>query len=522
VPQQADLFCSHLYYCPGSAASCAGNNGNVLTHYILPLNATVQYTYDTVNRIASATEGSTWFQDYSYDAQGNRAVLAAAGAYIPNSNFTPQVPSLNSPLPYANNQWSGAGYDTAGNLNTVNGYTYTYDAENRQTQVVAPLGATSTYNYDGGGRRVQRVAASVTTTYVYDAQGLLQAEYGTGELSPSCQTCYLTADHLGSTRVVTSSSGAVVSRHDYVPFGEELFTSNRTPALGYATDTVAQKFTAKERDAETGLDWFNVRYFSAAQGRFTSPDQPFIDQDPSNPQSWNLYNYGRNNPLRYSDPTGRKCVQTSNGQADDGTGGGCEAAGVDAQGNITPQTVNAVDITQRGTDLFVNGRIAYEGGIEHDYAADFGLLGLLRGAFGGLLGGAAAESAGPALFDLAPIARGNAIEQALGANLPRTFPTFDKFINGVATSIKSIDLRAVTYQNPANLERVLTNYVDKVADFTSGAVGRTAIEGSQISGRVLEVAVPQGATSAAQQAVLSRVTAAAAQRGVQVITVPIR
>ena len=60
------------------------------------------------------------------------------------------------------------------------------------------------------------------------------------------------------------------------------------------------------------------------------------------------------------------------------------------------------------------------------------------------------------------------------------------------------------------------------SDFTSGAVGRTAIEGSQISGRALEVAVPQGATSAAQQAVLSRITAAAAQRGVQVIVVPTR
>jgi RHS repeat-associated protein len=63
--------------------------------------------------------------------------------------------------------------------------------------------------------------------------------------------------------------------------------------------------TGKERDAETGLDYFGVRYFSGAQGRFTSPAAPFADQQPGDPQSWNLYSYVRNNPLRYTDPTGR-------------------------------------------------------------------------------------------------------------------------------------------------------------------------------------------------------------------------
>jgi RHS repeat-associated protein len=53
-----------------------------------------------------------------------------------------------------------------------------------------------------------------------------------------------------------------------------------------------------------GLDYFGARYFSAAQGRFTSPDEVFADQNPGNPQSWNLYAYGRNNPLRFTDPTG--------------------------------------------------------------------------------------------------------------------------------------------------------------------------------------------------------------------------
>jgi len=67
-------------------------------------------------------------------------------------------------------------------------------------------------------------------------------------------------------------------------------------------------FTGKERDAETGLDYFGARYFSGAQGRFTSPDKPFADQRAQDPQSWNLYSYVRNNPLRYVDETGQGAV----------------------------------------------------------------------------------------------------------------------------------------------------------------------------------------------------------------------
>jgi RHS repeat-associated protein len=81
--------------------------------------------------------------------------------------------------------------------------------------------------------------------------------------------------------------------------------------MGYgAADSVRQKFTRKERDTETGLDYFGARYYSSTQGRFTSPDFPFMDQWESNPQSWNLYSYVRNNPLKLVDPTGNAAEVT--------------------------------------------------------------------------------------------------------------------------------------------------------------------------------------------------------------------
>lgn len=66
------------------------------------------------------------------------------------------------------------------------------------------------------------------------------------------------------------------------------------------------RFSGKERDAESGLDYFGARYFSSPQGRFTSPDPLYFQAEMlSDPQRFNLYAYTRNNPLKFVDPTGR-------------------------------------------------------------------------------------------------------------------------------------------------------------------------------------------------------------------------
>jgi RHS repeat-associated protein len=108
---------------------------------------------------------------------------------------------------------------------------------------------------------------------------------------------YYHADAVGNVRAVTDGAGAVIERHDYLPFGEEW-----NPTAG----TQPRRFAGKERDRETGLDYFGGRYYGARLGRFTTSDPAYtIADNLGDPQRWNRYAYGRNNPLRYVDPDGR-------------------------------------------------------------------------------------------------------------------------------------------------------------------------------------------------------------------------
>jgi RHS repeat-associated protein len=157
----------------------------------------------------------------------------------------------------------------------------------------------------------QIAGAGTTTVYVYDAFGQLAAEYSNaGTTTPPCTTCYLSYDHLGSIRMVTDQNGNVISRHDYLPFGEEIpgGVAGRNSQFGPANDNIAQKFTGQTRDSETGLDYFNARYFGPALGQFTSPDPMNAGADRSDPQTWNGYSYVRNNPLALVDPSGMDTI----------------------------------------------------------------------------------------------------------------------------------------------------------------------------------------------------------------------
>jgi RHS repeat-associated protein len=177
------------------------------------------------------------------------------------------------------------------------------------------------YTYDGEGRRVQKSSGKL---YWYgagaeplaesDLSGNISEEYiffggkrVARRVVSSGTVFYYLGDHLGTSRVIVQASQTTACYEaDYLPYGKERVI----------TDTCPQnyKFTGKERDAESGLDYFGARYYAWSLGRFLTPDEPFIDQHLGEPQSWNLYAYVRNNPLIYVDPTGQGLMTAHGGQ----------------------------------------------------------------------------------------------------------------------------------------------------------------------------------------------------------------
>jgi RHS repeat-associated protein len=382
---------SNGYGCWGASCNAPDNNGNLKKQEVYSPpdeqgNSAMrwqQYAYDSLNRLSWVREisGSAeiWRQTFAYDRYGNRTidqdVTRTYGAGINKKDFTANVDNKNR-LGVPAGQSGTMTYDAAGNLSndTYTGTgSRTYDAENRMISATGDDGV-STYSYDGDGHRVRRyVGGEETETWqIYGLTGELLAEYNGVDNDPSslrkeygyrngqmlitvepplrgmwCDHCvgggasqghdavilWLVTDQLGTPRMIFDQTGslATTKRHDYLPFGEELFagTGGRTTTMGYtppgnsAADGVRQQFTDKERDTETGLDYFGARYYASVQGRFTGADpydinferQESADQEEADalftkyigqPQHWNRYAYALNNPLRNVDPDGRK------------------------------------------------------------------------------------------------------------------------------------------------------------------------------------------------------------------------
>ncbi len=198
------------------------------------------------------------------------------------------------------------------------GRQFVFNGDNKQKEVKDANNYTvGTYFYDGDGNRVKKVSVSDTTVFVYDASRKLVAEYST-QVASSPTISYLTNDTLGSPRVISDNSGAVISRRDFMPFGEELYagTANRTTAAKYSTvgmDNVRKRFTGYEKDTETGLDFAEARYYDNRYGRFTAVDPLLASGKSANPQTFNRYVYVSNNPINFTDPSGMDWGWTSGG-----------------------------------------------------------------------------------------------------------------------------------------------------------------------------------------------------------------
>jgi RHS repeat-associated protein len=114
--------------------------------------------------------------------------------------------------------------------------------------------------------------------------------------------------------MVTDPVFASITRHDYLPFGDEIpgGVAGRNGQFGPYTNNVDEKFTGQVRDTETLNDFFNARYYTAPLMRFLSSDPGNASADPTDPQTWNGYAYVRNNPLNATDPSGMGSCTASN------------------------------------------------------------------------------------------------------------------------------------------------------------------------------------------------------------------
>jgi RHS repeat-associated protein len=320
APSQTVFSIGYDFHAGNGTAGSGSDNGNVYSLLNYRDHTRDQtFTYDALNRLISAQNAGTdctvklvngnlkfWGNIYTYDAWGNlsnksKISTACSGEAL---NVTAGT----------NNQLYGYGYDAAGNMthDATSGWNYTYDQESRITGA-----AGYTYTYDADGNRVEKSNGSTGTLYWYMTPGIVAESDLTGNLQseyvffdgervarkdfPSNAVSYYFSDHLKTTDIVTDAQGNIKNESDFYPWGGELpFVAN---------DSNRYKFTGKERDSETGLDYFGARYYSNGLGRFVTPDWsttpvPVPYADLTDPQTLNLYGYVRGLPTTKADLDG--------------------------------------------------------------------------------------------------------------------------------------------------------------------------------------------------------------------------
>jgi RHS repeat-associated protein len=295
----------------------------------------LSFTYDPWSRLSAAqtndlTAPQTWALTWPYDRYGNRLGQNIVGGTLPAG--APQL-VIDPPT----NHIVGFSYDQSGNMTTdgTPGRTWNYDAENRLTSQVNG-NSSAVYGYDLAGLRISKNLWSTTggtttqtssAAYVYSSDQVI-AEYLNSNLNKEHiyaankriatvdsrgNVFYHHPDHL-SNRLETDVNGNVVRTFGHLPFGDTWYETGNPDNW---------KFTTYERDAESGLDYAQARYYESGFGRFLSPDP--LPGDLSSPQSLNRYTYVMNNPVTNLDPHGKECGDSlfeGCGEIDGGGGAG--------------------------------------------------------------------------------------------------------------------------------------------------------------------------------------------------------
>jgi RHS repeat-associated protein len=267
-------------------------------------------------------------KDYEYDAIGNMISQTGIGTYrYTDSRYGPHAVDHAGDRVY--------GYDAVGNMTNRNGDSITYNPLNKPATLANHTNnKTVTFTYGVGGARYQKQTSDGKYTFYIGKAYEEQVEDNTekqicyislggktiGTHTEVKDTNYVTTnpnyneatfnryfhtDALGSITAITDDTGTVVERRSYEPFGKiramDYGTNNNT--IANTTLQTTRAFTGHEQIAElSGLVHMNARVYDSDIGRFLSADT--MIQDPHDSQSYNRYSYVRNNPLKYTDPTG--------------------------------------------------------------------------------------------------------------------------------------------------------------------------------------------------------------------------
>lgn len=204
-------------------------------------------------------------------------------------------------------------YDANGNLTSDGKNCYTYNEANQVKQVKLCAGnvLVAEYLYDYQGNRIvkKEYTNSVLSKTTYTPDKSIETKkladnsvqntsyyYVNNELlarkNPDNSKVFYHNDHLGSASLLTDQNGNILEETTYYPYGEIRSGGTQSKYL----------YTGKEKDTESGLNYYGARYYDAHTRQFTQPDT--ILPDPYDPQQLNRYAYTRGNPLKYTDPSG--------------------------------------------------------------------------------------------------------------------------------------------------------------------------------------------------------------------------
>ncbi len=240
---------------------------------------------------------------YDHDAMGS---ITQVDQNLPNLAPTPYTYAGAQPHAVTAVGPDTFAYDDNDSLTdrTVDGdtQTLTYDIHRRLEGVDGPGGDDFAFLYDADGARVAQTGPAETTYYIggdyeYTDTGQTTVHYQHGDRRVAFRVDgdlkIVFTDLIGSTAAVLDDATSMIDRVRYMPFGAPRGTQ---PATG-----TTRLFTGQHAD-DTGLMFYNARYYVPVARRFAQPDT--VVADPANRQDLNRYTYVRNNPTGHADPSG--------------------------------------------------------------------------------------------------------------------------------------------------------------------------------------------------------------------------